>query len=153
MKKNRKILAGVLILVCASVGAFSHCQIPCGIYDDDTRFSLMREHVQTIEKSMNEIERLGKETPSANNQLARWVSNKESHADNLAEIVTVYFMAQRIKPVLKDKKAEYAKYVDEISLLHQILVRSMKAKQTTDMEHCAKLRVLIDQFEKSYAGK
>ena len=28
----------------------AHCEIPCGIYDDQLRLQLMREHVMTIEK-------------------------------------------------------------------------------------------------------
>lgn len=149
----KRVLAVVLILGTAGPVAFAHCQIPCGIYGDDTRFSLMREHVMTIEKSMREIERLGKETHPDNNQLVRWVVNKESHADELADIVTFYFMAQRIKPVPEDKKADHAKYVGKITLLHQVLVQAMKAEQTTNLEHCTRLRTLIDQFEERYTGK
>ena len=148
----KRVLVGALVLVGATGVAFAHCQIPCGIYGDDTRFTLMREHVRTIQKSMAEINRIGKEGTPNNNQLVRWVSNKDSHADELAEIVTFYFMAQRVKPVPEDGKADYAQYVDKITLLHQILVASMKAKQTTDVELCAQLRSLIDRFEKTYKG-
>jgi len=38
--------------------AYSHCQIPCGIYDDEARFTEIAEHITTIEKSMKEIESL-----------------------------------------------------------------------------------------------
>jgi len=130
--------------------ALAHCQIPCGIYGDSTRFTTMREHVTTIEKSMKQIVELGADTANMN-QLVRWVDNKETHADALSEIVTAYFMTQRIKPVAEEQKEAYAKYVTEITLLHQMLVESMKSKQTTDPEHCAKLRTLIDQFETSYS--
>jgi hypothetical protein len=34
-----------------------------------------------------------------------------------------------------------------------MIVYAMKAKQTTDLEHCAKLRDLIDQFKQSYLPK
>ncbi|RJP84243.1 MAG: superoxide dismutase [Desulfobacteraceae bacterium] len=149
----KKVLAISLVLLGAAATAFAHCQIPCGIYGDETRFTLMREHVATIEKSIKEIDRIGKESKPDNNQLVRWVMNKDSHADELAEIVTFYFMAQRVKPVPEDMKADYAKYVNKITLLHQILVVSMKAKQTTDLELCTQLRTLIDQFEKSYTAK
>ncbi len=59
-------------------------------------------------------------------------------------------MAQRIKPVDAEHKEAYATYVKEVTLLHQILVRSMKTKQSTTLEHCGELRSLIDQFEASY---
>ena len=145
--------AAVSIMAGTALVALAHCQIPCGIYDDDTRITLMREHVVTIEKSITEIERISKAAPTDNNQLVRWVVNKEAHADELAEIVTYYFMAQRIKPVPEDKKVDHAKYVKNLALLHRILVVSMKAKQATNLEHCTQLKALIDRFEQRYAGK
>ena len=149
----KRMLVVVLIAAGAPRVAVAHCQIPCGIYGDDARFTLMREHVTTIEKSMKEIQRIGKETHPDNNQLVRWVMNKESHADELAETVTFYFMAQRVKPVQEDRQADHAKYVRKITLLHRILVESMKAKQTTDLDHCTQLRALIDEFEQQYSGE
>jgi nickel superoxide dismutase len=130
--------------------AAGHCQIPCGIYDDDARFTLMKEHVTTIEKSMKEITRISALDKPDQNQLTRWVMNKEAHANELAEIVTFYFMAQRIKPVTKDDKTAVATYLRHVTLLHEVLVYAMKTKQTTNLAHCAKLRALIKQFQKSY---
>ncbi len=154
MNEPQKMIVAVFLgLAGVAAVASAHCQIPCGIYGDDTRIALMREHITTIEKSMNEVTRIGKENTPDNNQLVRWVMNKEAHAAELAEIVTFYFMAQRVKPVPEDRKTEYAKYVQQITLLHQTLVLSMVAKQTTDLEICVQLRSLIDQFEKSYTGK
>jgi nickel superoxide dismutase len=134
--------------------ARAHCQIPCGIYDDAARFVTMREHVATVEKSMGLIVSLTAEEPKNSNQIVRWVSSKETHADALAEIVTYYFMTQRIKAPadLKDRAA-VAKYQGDLALLHQLLVYSMKAKQTTDTANTKKLLELIGKFEESYLGK
>ena len=60
--------------------------------------------------------------------------------------MTYYFMAQRIKPGCED-------YAVKLSQLHEILVYSMKAKQTTDMANTEKLTELIHQFEHSYMGE
>lgn len=149
----RSILAAAALAFVAAKTALPHCQIPCGIYGDDTRFDLMLEHVATIEKSMKQIESLQKQEQPNANQLVRWVENKEAHAGELAQIVTAYFMAQRVKPVSSEEKVAHQKYVQQVTLLHQILVRTMKAKQTTDQAHCAGLRELIDEFKKSYSGK
>lgn len=140
----KKIILIALTLVALPLSGFSHCQIPCGIYDDAARFTLLREHITTLEKSMNEIKKL---TPTASNQLVRWVNNKEDHADQFTNIVTDYFLAQRIKGT---EPAE--KYSAELKLLHQMIVTSMKAKQTTDLEHIQTLRSLVDQFEALYMG-
>lgn len=150
---KRKNLLSVFIVAFTMVlggQVFAHCQIPCGIYDDQTQFTLMLEDVTTIEKSMNQINALGKDKEPNYNQLVRWVDNKETHADKLSEIITSYFMAQRIKAVSKESDAGYAKYIKEITLLHQMLVLTMKTKQTTDLENCSALRKLIAEFKTSY---
>ena len=131
----------VLFVLAATATVRAHCQIPCGIYDDQTRIHLMEEHVATIEKSMKQIEAAANQ-----NQTVRWVMNKDAHADKLSEIATYYFMAQRIKPGCDD-------YAVKLGQLHEILVYSMKSKQSTDLAHVKKLKELIHAFELSYLGK
>ncbi len=87
------------------------------------------------------------------NQIVRWVSNKDQHADELGEIVTYYFMAQRIKAAPESDAKAYSDYVKKLTLLHQMLVRSMQAKQTTDLAHVQELRSLLEQFHAAYSGK
>ena len=152
-RKIGALVIGVALLIGGGGAALAHCQIPCGIYNDEARFTLMSEHVATIAKSMRQIEAIGKEAKPDHNQLIRWVKNKDVHADELSEIVTYYFMAQRVKPVSMNRKAAYDKYVREVTLLHQMLVSSMKAKQTVEKKHCARLRKLIAEFKESYLAK
>ena len=141
MKNTRLITALVLISLGAVSSLRAHCQIPCGIYDDQMRIHMMEEHVTTIEKSINEIN-----TSTTNqNQSVRWVMNKEKHADELSDIVTYYFMTQRIKPGCED-------YALKLSQLHEMLIYAMKAKQSTDLAHVEKLKELIHDFEHSYLG-
>lgn len=156
MKKRtiRKLAVTAALAAAAALGslAYSHCQIPCGIYDDDARLDAIAEHITTIEKSMKEIVALSAEPKSNMNQVVRWVNNKELHSDELSEIVTYYFMAQRIKfPAEGDAKAQ-SDYVKKLTLLHQMLVYSMKAKQTTDLDNVGKLRHLLEDFQKAYSG-
>lgn len=121
--------------------AWSHCEIPCGIYDDKMRIAMLEEHITTMEKSMGRIMDLEKENNS--NQLIRWVMNKEDHAEQFQYIVTQYFMTQRIKP---DEK----QYGEKLELLHQMLVYAMQAKQSVDLDNIAKLKELVSQFDKLY---
>ena len=155
MTRSRSLAPALLALavLAAAPAAFAHCQIPCGIYGDPDRFDILLEHVTTIEKSINQIEAEGKKAKPNWNQLVRWVNNKESHADELAEIVTYYFMTQRIKPAAESDKAAHSKYLREITLLHKMLVHAMKAKQTTDLKHVETLRSLIHDFRHSYLGE
>jgi nickel superoxide dismutase len=155
-KSAKKQILTVSILAMVSIVAsiaYSHCQIPCGIYDDEARFGEIAEHITTIEKSMKEIERLSAEAKPNMNQIVRWVNNKENHADELSEIVTYYFMAQRVKlPAEGDTKAQ-DEYVRQLTLLHHMLVYSMKAKQTTELANVEQLKSLLNEYHKVYFGE
>ena len=143
---NKRLLQMILVLsfsLLLAAGAAAHCEIPCGIYDDEARIAMLLEHVATIEKSMNQIGAIEKDKDHNANQLVRWVMNKEKHATELQEIVTQYFMTQRIK---FDAKA----YDKKLALLHQMLVYAMKCKQTTDLANTAKLTGVIEEFKKLY---
>ena len=141
-----QILVGCSFIFLFSVQAFAHCEIPCRIYDDEMRIKIINEHIVTVEKSMNQIIKLEKEEHHNSNQLVRWIMNKERHADEIQEIVTQYFMTQRIKLDMKN-------YEKQLRLLHQMLIYSMKCKQTTDLTHVAKLKNLVDNFEALYFQK
>jgi nickel superoxide dismutase len=136
----------VLIVLCSALlfvagNAFAHCEIPCGIYDDEVRMSLIEEHAATIEKSMNQIVELEKGGNA--NQLVRWVTNKETHANELQHIVTQYFMTQRINFDTPD-------YDKKLAALHEMLVYAMKCKQTTEVKNVEMLRQAAEKFHKLY---
>ena len=133
--------------------ATAHCQIPCGIYGDETRFNLLMEHAVTIERSMVQIAALSKDPTKNANQIARWVSNKEAHADEVAEIVTQYFLQQRVKAPKAKSGEEYDAYVKKLVLCHGILVSAMKCKQTTDLSNVESLRKATTDFKAAYIGK
>jgi len=148
-----KKLVFLVLFVCTAVFVtvvYSHCQIPCGIYNDPARFDEISEHIITIEKAMKQITELSGQAQPNMNQIVRWVQNKEEHADELSSIVTYYFMAQRIKPVDKSDTSHYNEYVQKLTLLHDLLVYSMKAKQTTDLSYVEKLTNSLNGFRKAY---
>lgn len=152
--KNKRMCVGILvsIVVLASL-AWSHCQIPCGIYDDKGRFETIAEHIATIEKSVKQIPELSAQAKPNMNQIVRWVNNKEHHADEIAHIVTYYFMAQRVKlPAKGDAKAREL-YLKKLMLLHEMLVYSMKAKQSTDPANVEKLQSVLAAFYDVYYSK
>ncbi len=128
----------------------AHCQVPCGIYGDQMRIQILQEHVATIEKSMSEINRLSKEKNINYNQLVRWINNKDHYAQEIQNVVDAYFLTQRIKPVAPQDQEAYKVYSEKVVILHQMLVSAMKAKQTTDLQHCQSLRTLIDTFSQMH---
>ena len=72
--------------------------------------------------------------------------NKENHANEIQEIVSQYFMTQRIKPDAKD-------YDKKLGLLHGMLIYGMKCKQTTDLTHVSKMKDLVKEFQRLYFEK
>ena len=147
----KKLMVSLALLSMLPIPAgFSHCEIPCGIYDDAMRADMIEEHIATIEKSMATIRKLSNEEDRDYNQLVRWIGNKDKHAAAIQDIVTQYFMTQRIKPVDEDNPEEHKKYIRQLTLLHQMLVSAMKAKQTTDPVHVEKLRSLLARFRNAY---
>jgi nickel superoxide dismutase len=154
---NAKLMIGMTValagVMLTTVPAFSHCEIPCGIYGDPMRIAMMQEDIATIEKSMKLITELSKQTKPNYNQIVRWVENKEHHADKIREVVTQYFMTQRVKPVDPKDSAAHDAYVKKLTLLHEMMFYAMKCKQTTDLAHVEKLKKLVDAFSKAYFSK
>ncbi len=163
MKKISLIVLCLVFLLNFKAPLFSHCEIPCGIYNDEMRFELMMEHIKTIEKSVKQIIHLSEENwklvkssdspdPVNNNQLVRWITNKEKHAEEIQHIVSQYFLTQRIK--LNDKKEPEAQkiYMDQLSLCHKILIYAMKTKQSLDLSNVKELKKNVIEFKKLYLG-
>ena len=126
---------------------YAHCQIPCGIYSDSAQILQIREDLDTIERAMEQIVNLSsKNDPQSINQIIRWTSAKETHAQNVQVIVTEYFMTQRLKEASKD-------YLKKLKTLHLLLVSSMKCKQSVEFENVKNSRAILESFVKLYFTK
>jgi nickel superoxide dismutase len=149
MKNLSKSFVLLTLFVFVSMTARPHCEVPCGIYDDQLRIALIKEHIQTIKKAMTNINTLGEEGDKNYNQLIRWTDTKEVHANEIQHIVSQYFMTQRIKTEEADK-ANFEKNRKMLVHLHRMLVFAMKCKQSTDEEMTAKLLTEVEKFEAMY---
>lgn len=144
------LLFSAILFMMQGKSTYAHCEIPCGIYGDSLRIEQIEEHIRTIEKSMNQIKMLSQEGDKNYNQLVRWITNKEEHAKKIQDIVSQYFLHQRIKPVEPSNEEAYERYVTHLKLLHELLIYTMNAKQTTDLGFIEKMRATVDQFEDAY---
>ena len=141
---NKYILIIIALSLSKSV-ILAHCQVPCGIYDDALRIIQIKEDFRTIDKSISKINNLSKfSDPLTLNQINRWVLTKENHASNIQKIVSEYFLIQRIKVDNNEK------YINQVTLLHKILIEAMKCKQTVSQDHVTNGIELIDEFCKYY---
>jgi len=150
MKKILVVLIFLVMIVLFKPAVFSHCEIPCGIYNDEMRFTMIEEHIKTIEKAMKEIEHLSGHHGPNFNQIVRWVTNKEKHAEEIQHIISQYFLTQRVKLVEKEDDKAHAIRTKHLSLCHEILVFAMKTKQTTDLSNVEKLKSAVKAFKDSY---
>lgn len=144
----------VLSLFClATLGltattASAHCQVPCGIYGDQLRFEQMLEDETTIAKSQSMLEELKSKygEPQGMNQLVRWVTTKEDHAQKIQQTMLDYFLAQRIKP-------DNANYAKQLTSAHAVIIAAMKVKQSADPATAKVLEKAIFDFYRAYEGK
>lgn len=143
---------GMWLITLAVVGYYlvspqashAHCQIPCGIYDDHARLQGMLEDATTIEKSATLIAELaGKTDAQSQNQMVRWVMNKEHHAQKIIATISDYFLTQRVKPDQKD-------YSERLSKHHAVIVAAMQAKQNADVKFANALKESIEALAPYY---
>jgi nickel superoxide dismutase len=128
---------GVLLVTYSPI-SYSHCQIPCGIYDDHARVKTMLEDTETTRKAVDLITELSKKSDAqSNNQMVRWVMSKESHAQNIILTISDYFLTQRVKPKQKD-------YIERLKKHHAVIVAAMKVKQNADMTYVDALEASIE---------
>lgn len=140
-------LTGLVILgfvLLFSVTAYSHCQIPCGIYNDAARVVRMLEDGETVLKASRLITELsGKTDATSQNQRVRWVMNKEKHAQNVISTISDYFLTQRVNITQKD-------YVERLKKHHAVIVAAMKAKQNADEKYAVALLKSINGIKSYY---
>ena len=144
---NYAVLLALVLAAGSQIPVSAHCEVPCGIYGDSARFEALLEDHTTVAKAMDQILMLSaKADAQSHNQLARWVSNKESHATRIQHTIAQYFMAQRIKP------ADPA-YVDKLTKAHAVMLAAMKCKQTVETSAADALKEAILAFHAAYQGK
>jgi len=151
---TRSLFVALLLACCFIAGsgdALAHCQMPCGIYDDDARIAQMREDAVTIRKAMAEMRRQhAAGTLEGFNQAARWVTVKEAHAQSIQDIASAYFLTQRVKAAPAGESG-HATYLAQLQGFHAVLVTAMKCKQQVDPAACDALDAAIDAVAPWYA--
>ncbi len=148
-KLFRKVTLTVALLVVAgfsftTISAQAHCQLPCGIFDDHARIQMMLEDAVTIERSMILIDKMSDKTdPRSQNQLVRWVMNKEYYSQNIITIISDYFLAQRVNSTQKDFKERLVKH-------HEVMIAAMRTKQNVDLKYVERLKQTINALSVYY---
>lgn len=128
------IWTGLAFVFCCQGQLSSHCQMPCGIYHDDMVFDQIDQYIETMAKGISVLTENKLKSAQNFNEFARWVSLKDRSSDEAANIITTFFLQQKIKPGEDDT-------VKRLVSAHKLLFYLVAVKQTVDM------KVLNDFFE------
>ena len=151
-------MGGVVALAVAMIWnvtapqAAAHCQVPCGIYDDAARITRLHEDATTIGKAVQEINALAaKRDAQSLNQAARWIATKEAHASHVIEVVSAYFLTQKVKPAAPGSDG-YAGYLRTLADHHAVMVAAMKTKQNAEASRVEALDEAINALAVHYGS-
>lgn len=140
----------------------THCEIPCGIFDDHAEIERLRLDAQTIQKANAQIQQLmldimqggdPQSAAQAANNAMRWVMVKEEHARKIQHTVAWYFVAQRVKAPTDADPEAVEKYHGQLAAFHELTVAAMKASQNSDAATSDRLFAAIDAVAPWYPAK
>lgn len=141
---KKQVSLVILLFLIPIQSTLAHCQVPCGIYDDHMRVRAMLEDAETVKKAITQINQLAsKRDAQSQNQLVRWVINKEEHAQKIISTMSDYFLTQRVKPDTEDYNQRLARH-------HAVILAAMKAKQNTDIKIANELSLKIEYLARYY---
>ena len=118
----------------------AHCQMPCGIYHDDMVYDQIDQYTETMYKGVSVLNDSKFATVKDRNEFVRWVMEKESASDEVASILTKYFLQQKIKPGEPDT-------TKRIVAVHKLLFLLVAIKQNASLEFVKEFTKEWDQFK------
>lgn len=131
---------GFFLLSLNFIDLQAHCQMPCGIYHDDLVYDQVDQYVETMYKGLTMLNDSKFDTVHSKNEFVRWVINKEKSSDEVAQLLTSYFLQQKIKPGEEDTDKR-------LRLTHRLLVMLVLIKQNTDRKFVEDFSAEWDKFK------
>lgn len=115
----------LLFLLIAPFTLAAHCQMPCGIYDDQMVYDKITEYYLTMFKAVKTLEHNELKNVDDYNKLVRWIALKDKMSDQTAELLTTYFLQQKLKPIKENR--------DLVLSIHKLLFLTVAIKQNVDL--------------------
>lgn len=112
----------------------AHCQMPCGIYHDEMVFDQVDQYIETMVKGISVLKEDKFKSIQDYNVATRWIILKEEASIEIADLITVYFLQQKIKPGEEDT-------TKKVISAHKLLFYLVQIKQLVD------LRAVNDFYE------
>lgn len=138
----KKAMIGLGIFVCCLglTDLNAHCQMPCGIYHDALVYDKIDQYVETMYKGMTMLNDSKFDTVHSKNEFIRWVMTKDESSDEVAKIITSYFLQQKIKPGEADTDKR-------LRTAHNLLFMLVQIKQNTDRKFVEDFAREWDKFK------
>ncbi len=124
---RRFIFTATACFLLSGASLFAHCQMPCGIYHDDMVYDQIDQYVETMVKGVAKIKDNKFSTPAERNEGVRWIMTKDRISDDTAQLITGYFLQQKIKPGEPDS-------IKRIESAHKMLFLIVGIKQSVDFK-------------------
>lgn len=118
---------GLLAMLCCQGELISHCQMPCGIYHDDMVYDQIDQYVETMYKGISVLSNSKFSDAKERNEYIRWVILKEKASDEVASLLTQYFLQQKIKVGEADTPKR-------LTAVHNLLTDLVVIKQNVDLK-------------------
>lgn len=87
----------------------------------------IHQYIETMYKGITELKNSKFSTPMERNNFTRWVMLKESASDEMANLITQYFLQQKIKPGEPDT-------AKRLTSAHKMLFELTAIKQNVDLK-------------------
>lgn len=139
-KKNLLLILSLSMLMLKNSNLEAHCQMPCGIYHDDMVYDQIDQFVETVYKGISVMKDSKFETLRDRNEFIRWVVQKEKECDEIAELITIYFLQQKIKPDEPDT-------TKRLISAHKMLFLIVAIKQNADLEFVKQFNQEWEKFK------
>lgn len=134
------LLIGLSAYATWTADLSAHCQMPCGIYHDDMVYDQIDQFVETVYKGITVLNESKFSTVKEKNEFVRWVGQKEKCCSEAADLLTVYFLQQKIKPGEDDT-------VKRLVSAHNLLFLLVAIKQNTDLEYVKQFNAEWEKFK------
>jgi nickel superoxide dismutase len=135
--KMKYFTLGIATILCRTGYLAAHCQMPCGIYHDEMVFNQVDQYIETMYKGITELNTIKFSNPKERNNFTRWVLLKETASDEMANLITQYFLQQKIKPDEPDT-------AKRLVSAHKMLFELTAIKQNVDLKM---IETFADEWE------
>jgi nickel superoxide dismutase len=121
------------VLIAITFSSFNgnlnaHCQMPCGIYNDQMIYDQVDQYFETMAKAVHYLKNHNSNNLQDKNQFVRWILTKEKESDEVARTLTTFFLQQKVSPSDEPETTALVKS------LHKLLFLLVQIKQTIDLE-------------------